>query len=130
MSEKTTNHRIDPAIVQKCRAKLTELKGELLNKFRNFAHQIQTHERIQGDEMDMSLAFQQQDQLFINQDRIRHQLMEVELALAKIDQGLFGICEITEEPIEVERLLTLPYTRHSIEGAELLEASARRKINT
>jgi DnaK suppressor protein len=128
MTEKNEKDRVDPVIVQKCKVKLLELKGELLNRVRSVAYQIQTHDRIQGDEMDMSLALQQQEQLFINQDRIRNQLLEVELALSKIDKGLFGICEITEEPIEVERLLTLPYTRHSIEGAELLEASTRRKI--
>ena len=115
-------------VVQKCRTKLLELKTDLLNRFKNLSFQIQNHDRIQGDEMDMSLALQQQDQLLINQDRVRQKMLEVEVALAKIEQGVFGICEVTEEPIEEPRLLSIPYTRHSIEGAELMEASSRRRL--
>ena len=43
-----------------------------------------------------------------------------------MEQGIFGICEETEEQIEIERLLALPWTRLSIEGAEIREAVRKR----
>jgi DnaK suppressor protein len=57
---------------------------------------------------------------------MRLQLFEIESALARIDSNVFGICEETLEPIEVERLLAIPSTRLSIEGAELREAVKRK----
>ena len=48
------------------------------------------------------------------------------MALARIEQGTFGVCEETEEVIESERLLAIPWTRLSIEGAEIREAVSRR----
>ena len=52
---------------------------------------------------------------------MRNQLLEIEFALARIENGEFGICEETNEPIEEQRLLTIPWTRLSIEGAEIRE---------
>ena len=57
---------------------------------------------------------------------MRNQLLEIEMALARIEQGTFGFCEETEEPIESERLLAIPWTRLSIEGAEMREAVGRK----
>jgi DnaK suppressor protein len=59
-------------------------------------------------------------------DRLRSQLFEIESALGRIESGAFGFCEETEEPIEIERLRAIPWTRLSIEGAELRESVNRR----
>jgi DnaK suppressor protein len=53
-------------------------------------------------------------------------LIEIESALARIQNGTFGICEETDENIEPERLKAIPWTRLSIEGAELRESMGRR----
>jgi DnaK suppressor protein len=50
-------------------------------------------------------------------------LIEIEFALARIENGQYGVCEETEEFIEHERLLAIPWTRFSIEGAEIRESS-------
>ena len=42
------------------------------------------------------------------------------------DAELFGICEETEEVIEPERLRAIPWTRLSIEGAEIRESVNKR----
>lgn len=46
---------------------------------------------------------------------------EIDAALERIDNGTYGICERTGEPIAVERLEALPYARYSIEGQRLVE---------
>ena len=53
-------------------------------------------------------------------------VIEIESALARIENGSFGICEETEEVIEPERLRAIPWTRLSIEGAEIRESITKR----
>jgi DnaK suppressor protein len=43
-------------------------------------------------------------------DRLRDQLLQVDRALGKIDQGTYGICESCGQPIDPERLQALPYS--------------------
>ena len=64
---------------------------------------------------------------FLNRhERMRNQLMEIEAALGRIENGSFGVCEETEEAIEPERLRAIPWTRLSIEGAEIRESMNKR----
>jgi RNA polymerase-binding transcription factor DksA len=48
-------------------------------------------------------------------------LAQVLDAIRRIERGTFGICEITGEPIEVERLQAIPWTRYSFHGQRELE---------
>ena len=48
----------------------------------------------------------------------RKELAEVEHALAKIQNGTYGICEKSGEPIPPERLRAEPHARYTIEEAE------------
>ncbi|RYZ88543.1 MAG: TraR/DksA family transcriptional regulator, partial [Proteobacteria bacterium] len=59
-------------------------------------------------------------------ERMHSQLLEIEYALSRIENGTYGICEETDEAIEVARLFAIPWTRLSIEGAELQEAMLRK----
>jgi DnaK suppressor protein len=52
----------------------------------------------------------------------RHELEEIEHALAKIKNGTYGICEIGGDAISLERLRAIPYARNCIED----ERDARR----
>ncbi|MHC3994289.1 TraR/DksA family transcriptional regulator [Thiomicrolovo sp. ZZH C-3] len=44
----------------------------------------------------------------------RHELEEVEHALAKIKNGTYGICEASGDKIPVERLEAIPHARYCI----------------
>lgn len=44
---------------------------------------------------------------------------EIADAISRIYKGTYGICVTTGQPIEEERLLTLPYTKYSKQGASL-----------
>lgn len=41
-------------------------------------------------------------------------LYEIEEALRRIDQGTYGVCEMSGNPIERERLKALPFARYSV----------------
>ncbi|MEO1585246.1 MAG: TraR/DksA family transcriptional regulator [Planctomycetota bacterium] len=47
----------------------------------------------------------------------RKLIREIDEAIKRIDEGVFGVCEVTKEPIGAERLKELPWTRLSIEAA-------------
>ena len=49
------------------------------------------------------------------------ELEEIELSLDKISQGTYGICEMCEEPIGIERLKVKPFARYCITCREINE---------
>ncbi len=49
------------------------------------------------------------------------ELKEIELALDKISKGNYGICEMCEEPIGIERLRVKPFARFCISCREINE---------
>lgn len=117
--------RISEALIMECKRKLLTAKQDVLNRFRTAQRELVQFDKG-GDEADQSVAHIAEHSFLISQDRMRNQLIEIEMALARIEQGTFGICEETEEVIEADRLLAIPWTRLSIEGAELREAVGRR----
>ncbi|CAI6030280.1 TraR/DksA C4-type zinc finger protein [Cohnella sp. JJ-181] len=50
-------------------------------------------------------------------DRYKERRADVERALAKMEDGTYGLCEISGEPIGYERLEALPAVRYSIAHA-------------
>ena len=117
---------ISEGLINECRKRLLSMKMDLMNRARQARHDFQKSERVGGDEIDQSVAFLAEHNFLISQDRLRHQLLEIEYALSRIESGNFGVCEETLEPIETERLLAIPYTRLSIEGVEIREASRKK----
>lgn len=47
--------------------------------------------------------------------QFRAQVDEIDYALAKIDQGTYGVCEVSGDPIPVERLEAIPWARERVE---------------
>lgn len=119
---------IDNSVIQVCREKLLTAKAELLNRYQTHFRDFRERENTGGgDEADQSAAIINENQMFLAQQRMRKQLLEIESALARIQRGTFGVCEETEEPIEKERLLAIPWTTLSIEGAEIRENSESKR---
>ncbi|MDX2118393.1 MAG: TraR/DksA family transcriptional regulator [Planctomycetota bacterium] len=58
----------------------------------------------------------------------RKLIREIDDALKRINDGTYGICELTGKPIKVERLEELPWARHSIEAARLLERRSMTRV--
>lgn len=111
------------ALIEVCKQKLTEKKSNLLNRIRTQQLEFRQREPIsQGDEADQSVSIINEHHLFVSHHLLRQQLLEVEQALSRIETHNFGVCEETQEEIEVPRLLAIPWTRLSLEGAEIREA--------
>lgn len=48
-------------------------------------------------------------------------LFEIDEAIRRLENGTYGICEMTENPINIERLEALPYVRYSVAAQSELE---------
>ena len=52
------------------------------------------------------------------------ELLEIDLALAKIKDGTYGICEMCEESIAIHRMKVKPHAKFCIDCREIAEKSA------
>lgn len=116
---------ITPKLVEECKRKLLSVKSDLMNRVKEARANLVEDDKG-GDEADQTVRVLAEAEFLNMQDRLRSQLMEIESALARIENGSFGLCEETEEAIEAERLLAIPWTRLSIEGAEIRESMNKR----
>lgn len=67
-----------------------------------------------GREFSMGLAERQQNYL-----------EQIDEALQRIADGVYGICKVTGEPISMERLEEVPVAKYSVRGKEILEQQKR-----
>lgn len=105
---------------------LLKMKQQLLNQMSSLKAEFNLVDKSKGDESDQSVAHQEEHSFLITQSRYKFQLMEIDYALSRIENGTYGVCEETFEPIEDVRLLAIPWTRYSIEGAEIREAATKK----
>jgi DnaK suppressor protein len=74
-----------------------------------------------AEDGDMASRDSQQSYLLRLADKERKLILEIEEALRRLQDGEYGICEGTEEPIGFARLQVRPWTRYSVGYKELLE---------
>lgn len=72
-------------------------------------------------------TFERSRDLSINTS-LAEELTEVEAALQRIEDGTYGICEISKEEIPFERLEAIPYTRYMVEHAPTRPDSGDRPV--
>lgn len=125
MQARPVKEKLTDKLVKECKEKLLKTKMDLLNRVKEAREKLDLGEKG-GDEADQTMRLLAEQEMLNLNDRLRSQLFEIESALGRIESGAFGLCEETEEPIEVERLKAIPWTRLSIEGAEIRESMDRR----
>lgn len=107
--------------LNECKQKLIDSKVEILNRIKDSRESL-VMDRTAGDSADQSHRLIQENELLSFQAQWRKQLVEIEYALARLENGHYGVCEVTEEPIEPSRLRAIPWTRYSLEGAEMRDS--------
>ncbi len=117
---------LDKNLLTECRTLLIDAKQDILNRVQSTKENLNVAVEKGGDEGDQTVRALAESEILSMHDRLRKQLLEIEYALARIENGGFGICEETEEEIEAERLKAIPWTRLSIEGAEIRESLRKR----
>lgn len=117
---------LNQTFLDECKLRLLELKRDLLNRARVGRMEFDLLDKSGGDEADQTMSLLAENEYLTKQARLKEHLLEIEFALSRIESGTYGVCEETDEVIEFERLRALPWTRLSIEGAEIREASRRK----
>lgn len=102
---------------------LLQAKKDILNKAKQAVDSGNIHldKNEMMDEIDLASATVEQNLTFRLLDRDRKLLAEVEHALTKINNGTYGYCEGTGEPIPQRRLELRPWCRHSVKYKESME---------
>lgn len=111
--------------LEKYRQALLEMRQSVLNRLQD-TRDLQMSTDDLTDESDHAAAMIQQSVALNMKEKERQLLSEIDHALEKFEDNTYGICEDTEEPIESERLDAQPWTRYSVEAAELREKRAKR----
>lgn len=102
------------------RQRLTDLKSELLENVRDTSEHLRETEAA-SDPSDRATQEEEQAIELRTRDRERKLLKKIDEALQRIDEGTYGYCSETGEPIGVRRLLARPTATLSIEAQERRE---------
>jgi DnaK suppressor protein len=79
------------------------------------------HQADQGSDTNLM----EQNVMMMEQERDK--IRELNDALQKVNDGLFGVCEICGENIEENRLEVIPYTRYCMDCKSKEEDKKRRR---
>lgn len=73
-----------------------------------------------GDNADSGSALQDEERSELQQENVEAMLHDIDHALQRIEEGTYGICEVTGKPIPVARLRAIPWATMTVEAAEHL----------
>lgn len=104
--------------------KLEQEKTEIILRLKKAADEIDQD----GDEVDKIQAKILATIEGSLGDRIKEKLAKVDLALAKIKKGTFGVCQDCEENISEKRLMANPYGQLCLSCAEDREEPKKQAI--
>jgi len=97
------------------RERLIETQKELLEKADLTSERLREHE-LEADPTDQATIEEEYALELRARDRERKLLKKIDEALRRIDEGSYGYCEETGEPIGIPRLLARPTATLTIEA--------------
>jgi len=75
----------------------------------------------EGDQTDHASADSEREFMVQNRERVQMLLRQTERALSKLENGTYGYCEDTGEPIDLKRLMAQPSTSLSLAAQQARE---------
>ena len=100
------------AFLKKMREKLLEMRGQLLRNVQSDLHEGREQTKDEGmDTYDIASDARDREISLILNDRDRDKALAIDDALARIDEGSYGVCDSCESDIAEARLEALPFTR-------------------
>ena len=125
-----TNNELDKEFVEKQRERLEELRAELVRIVEGLAEDQQDRGESEGDmtendsgDMSQSLFTREMDATV--EQTMEKRLESVDRALQKIEEGTYGICDDTGEPIPRGRLEAMPEAIYTVEAQQQRERERR-----
>ena len=110
------------------RQKLLKWKGDLLKEsYETISNLKQSENLNQPDVADRASLENEKNLELKTRDRERKLIIKIDHALKKIENGTYGYCEETDEPISIKRLDARPIANLSIEAQERHEKMEKIK---
>jgi len=100
------------------RLKLLTWKEEILRESRETIQNLQTEESQHADLADRASSETERSIELRTRDRQRKLIAKIDAALRRIEDGSYGYCEETGDPISIRRLDARPIATLSIEAQE------------
>ncbi len=107
------------------RRKLTGWKEEILRESRETIHNLQLETTPHADLADRASTEAERQLELRTRDRQRKLIAKIDSALRRLEDGSYGFCEETGEPISLKRLDARPIATLSIEAQERHERRER-----
>ncbi|MDQ2953640.1 MAG: RNA polymerase-binding protein DksA [Pseudomonadota bacterium] len=107
------------------RAKLFAWKEDILKEARDTLQHLQDENQNHPDIADRASSETDRAIELRARDRQRKLIAKIEAAIARIDDGTYGFCEETGEPISLKRLEARPIATLSVEAQERHERRER-----
>lgn len=130
------NNKLTTAEIEHFKKLLLEKRTEILGNVNNIENESLKKSRMDaaGDLSSMPIHmadigtdnYEQEFSLGL-MDSERKIINEIDIALAKIDEGTYGICEATDKPIKKARLEAQPWARYCVDYARMLEKGEVRE---
>lgn len=114
------------------KALLVAKRNEILNNVISMENETLRKERTDLSNLpihmgDMGTDNYEMENTLGLMDSERKLLVEIEHALERIENGTYGICQGSGEPISKERLKAIPWAKYCVEYANLLEKGLVKK---
>lgn len=107
------------------RQKLGRWKEEILRESRETLENLQEENQNHPDMADRASSESDRALELRTRDRQRKLISKIDAALKRIDDGTYGYCEETGEPISLRRLEARPIATLSVEAQERHERRER-----
>ena len=103
------------------RAKLNAWKEDILRESRETLENLQEESQNHPDMADRASSESDRSLELRTRDRQRKLIAKIDAALKRIDDGTYGYCEETGDPIGIARLDARPIATLSLEAQEMHE---------
>ena len=107
------------------RAKLLAWKDDILKESKETILHLQDENHVLPDLADRASSETDRSLELRTRDRQRKLISKIEAALKRLDEGTYGYCEETGDPISLKRLDARPIATLSIEAQERHERRER-----
>ena len=115
---------MNPLQVAYFRRKLLHERDALQHELGEVPHIEPDETARDGDQTDHASADTDREFAILNRARIQTLLHQTEQALTRLDNGTYGYCDDTGEPIGLNRLMAQPATSLSLAAQEAREKRA------
>jgi DnaK suppressor protein len=110
--------------IERLKKKLLEMKSQITSQAKSCAAEVKKPDEATGYSQHQadqgSDDFDRQINLEVTTNEFQL-LKQIDRALEKIQEGTYGICDITGEKIPLARLDAMPYANTTVKAQEMLE---------